>query len=128
MGILGFLFGSRRLQVPRVTAGEVMNIFRVSGYVFRDFAFCGEYACFSCSAAISGRVIDACRERRIPVVIKKESGIPFILGRYRRRYGFFLGMVLCASVIFASSLIVWDIRVEGNDRLSEAEVRAALEA
>ncbi len=119
---LPFLFGYCRLRVLRSAAGEVMNLFRTSGYIYRDFEFCGDYACFSCSAAVSGKVIAACEARGISVSVTKESGIPFILKRYRHRYGVFFGILICAFIVFISGRMVWDIRVQGNRELSEEEV------
>lgn len=125
--MLSFLFGSRRLRVLKSSAGEVMNLFRVSGYSYSNFEFCGEYACFSCSAKVSKIIIEACSARGISVGVTKESGIPFILKRYRRRYGVFVGVLLCFFLIFLSGRVVWDIRVEGNREMSAEEVIAELE-
>ncbi len=122
-----FLFGSRRLRVLRSAAGEVMNLFRVSGYTYSNFEFCGDYACFSCSVSVSKSIIEACAARGISVNVTRESGVPFVLKRYRHRYGFFIGLLLCFFLIFLSGRVVWDIRVEGNRSMSEAEVISELE-
>lgn len=121
-----FLFGARRLRVLKSAAGEVMNLFRVSGYTYSNFEFCGEYACFSCSVSISKSIIEACAARGISVSVTRESGIPFVLKRYRHRYGVFIGVLLCFLLIFLSGRVVWDIRVEGNQYMSEEEVISEL--
>ena len=121
-----FLFGSRRLRVLRSTAGEVMNLFRVSGYTYSNFEFCGDYACFSCSVSVSKSIIAACEARGISVSVERERGIPFILKRYRHRYGVFIGIFLCFFLIFMSGRVVWDIRVEGNRAMSDEEVISEL--
>ena len=121
-----FFFGSRRLRVLRSAAGEIMNLFRVSGYTYSNFEFCGDYAYFSCSAQVSKSIIEACAARGISVSVEKESGIPFILKRYRHRYGVFIGILLCFFLIFLSGRVVWDIRVEGNRYMSEEEVISEL--
>lgn len=123
---LDLLLGYRRLKVSSSAAGEVMNIFRVCGYSYSDFEFCEEYAFFSCSAVESKRIIEACEVRGITVSIEREGGLPFVLKRYRRRYGVFVGVLLCFLLIFAAGRIVWDIRVEGNEDMSEAEVISEL--
>jgi similar to stage IV sporulation protein len=46
--------------------------------------------------------------------------------RYRHRYGVFVGIILFAAIVFFSGRVIWDIRVEGNDRLDDAEVLEAL--
>lgn len=46
----------------------------------------------------------------------KDFGIGEILYRYKKRYGIFIGLFLMISIIYASSLFVWDIRIEGNSK------------
>ena len=121
-----FFFGSRRLRFLRSAAGEVMNLFRVSGYTYSKFEFCGDHACLSCSVSVSKSIIAACAARGISVSVERESGIPFVLKRYRHRYGVFIGILLCFFLIFLSGRIVWDIRVEGNRNMSEEEVISEL--
>ena len=126
-GLLHFFTGYRRLRVFSTQAGEVMNILRTRGYSCEDFEFCEEYAYFSCSATVSAKIISECEARGIAINIAHEGGIPFILKRYRHRYGIFIGAIICALLISVSGRIVWDVRIEGNQKLSEDEVISELE-
>lgn len=121
-----FLLGSRRLRVSRAEAGEVLNLCQSHGFVTRDFSFCGEYACFACTPTTAYRLTEACRARGISVVEEPVRGFPGLVGRYRRRYGIWLGIVVFAAIVFFSGRVIWDIRVEGNESLDDAEVIAAL--
>ena len=121
-----FLFGHRQLRVSLGDAGEVMNLCHMHGFVYREFAFCGEYACFSCRPRVARRLCDACRARGIAVVEEPIRGLPGLLGRYRHRYGIFLGALLFTAIVLLSGQVVWDIRIEGNERLDDGEVLAAL--
>ena len=121
-----FLFGYRVLRISRSAAGELMNLCRVEGLVYRDFEFCGEYACFSCSLPMARRMQQACAARGIAVVSEREYGLPGLLFRYRHRYGIFVGILLFAAVVFFSGRVVWDIRIEGNRALSDAQVLSQL--
>lgn len=121
-----FIFGYRRLRLRAASLGELMNIFRAEGYVYRDLEFCGDYVCLCCSAAVSGHVIELCAQRGISVCVEGEVGIPYLLKRYRHRYGVFIGLALAAVIVFMSGFFVWDIRVEGNGYLSDEEVIAEL--
>ncbi len=46
----------------------------------------------------------------------KDFGIGEILYRYKKRYGIFIGLFLMILIVYASSLFVWDIRIEGNSK------------
>lgn len=59
--------------------------------------------------------------------IISEKGFALKLIRYRKRYGFFIGAAICLLVIFISSLFVWDIKVTGNEKLSEYDIISRLE-
>lgn len=54
-------------------------------------------------------------------------GTPFFLGRMRRRYGLWITGMLCIAALFYGSFFIWDIEIEGNDRVSELEILRALE-
>ena len=46
--------------------------------------------------------------------------------RHRRRYGMLAGLLVSALILFLSSGLVWDVRISGNDRLSEYEIEDML--
>ena len=63
-------------------------------------------------------------------LIAKESstkGLPGILFRYKKRVGFWTGVCLFFLILALSSLFVWDIRVVGEDLVSENEIIENLE-
>ncbi len=121
-----FLLGHRRLRMSRAAAGEVMNICQNYGFVYRSFEFCEEYACLECTPPTARRLIEACRVRGITVVEEPVRGLPGLLVRYRHRYGIWIGLVLFAAIVFFSGRVVWDVRIEGNERLDDEAVVEAL--
>lgn len=56
------------------------------------------------------------------VITRKRKGIPYIFSRYKRRYGILIGTILLITITRLSTSYVWDIRIEGNDRISDAEI------
>lgn len=54
------------------------------------------------------------------------GGIPVLFSALLRREGLFVGTVLGVFLLVASCLFVWDVRVEGNERISTAEVLSEL--
>ncbi len=114
-----FLFGYKRFRVSVSYAGEIMNICRNRGLIYRSFSFCGDYACFEASLRMSERILSACRDRGIPLVISETRGVPALLYRYRHRYGIFVGMLLFAAIVFFSGRVLWSIQIDGNETVSD---------
>lgn len=54
-------------------------------------------------------------------------GTPFFLGRIRYRYGLWVTLMLCATLVFLSSFFIWDFRVVGNQNVSTQEILRALD-
>lgn len=60
--------------------------------------------------------------------VKHRNGLPFLLRRLWRRKIFIGGFAMFIAIIFALSSLVWDIEVQGNDKIStEAVLLAARE-
>ena len=122
VGPLLFLFGYRRLRVDRGYAGELMNICRAGGYVYRHFTFTGDYATFDCSLKVAAALTEACRARGIPVVTGEPRGLPGLLLRYRRRFGILAGALAFCAIVFWSGRVIWRVEVDGNRVLSDRQV------
>jgi similar to stage IV sporulation protein len=60
------------------------------------------------------------------VETRSRGGIQYVFSRYKRRYGILIGAVLFLLLSCLSTQYVWDIRIEGNDRISDAEIREDL--
>ena len=125
-GILLFIFGYVSLSAERARAHEIMNLCMERGYVYRDLRFEGDRIYFNCSLGTAKKLSDVCGARGIEIVRLRERGVPSLLGRYRRRYGFFAGLALFAAIFFLSGTVIWGIKIDGNARLSEREVLTEL--
>lgn len=51
----------------------------------------------------------------IPKITKK-TGFPFFMHRYRKRKGFFAGVLLCIILVYILSLYIWDINILGGSK------------
>ncbi len=56
------------------------------------------------------------RKTKIVPKIKRKRGLVFILHRYRKRFGFFAGAVICILLIYIMSLNIWDISILGGSK------------
>ena len=58
----------------------------------------------------------------VDIKIIKKKGIPFILKKYKKRYGIIIGMLLFILIQFLLSFFVWDISVRGNNNIESEEI------
>ena len=67
------------------------------------------------------------RGKGIRVHISKKTGIPFIVNRYKKRYGIAVAAVMFFVIITFLSGFIWNINVAGNDLIEDAEILKACE-
>ena len=120
--------GQVRIRVETPFPERVLNLCGARDLAFWDMAWESETA-FSC--CLSRRDFYALRRAvknldcRLTVV--KKEGVPFFLGRFRRRHALLAGMALCGGLLLLGSFFIWDFRVEGNSRVTDEEILRALE-
>ena len=68
------------------------------------------------------RLCRIARECKCKIQIKEKKGLPFILNRYRKRKIFAFFVVLIAILLIVTSKFVWNIRVEGNNKINQSEI------
>ena len=58
----------------------------------------------------------------VDIKIIKKSGVPFIVKKYKKRYGMIFGAVLFVLIQFLLSFFIWDISVCGNSNIEAEEI------
>lgn len=61
-------------------------------------------------------------KNRIITRVLERKGLPFILKRYRLRWGAVIGFALYLGLLFYMSSFIWNINVVGNETVSKAQV------
>ncbi len=61
------------------------------------------------------------------ITVEKQSGLPFYIERSRKHKGLYVGLVLATLLVYTALGRVWDIRVEGNEMVSEADILQTLD-
>lgn len=123
-----FLFGYKILQTDITYAAEIMNICMREKLVYRRQRTEEDRFIFECDLRTASKLAAICTARGIPLTQRAEKGIPDLLGRYRHRYGFFIGIVIFFAVIAMSGTVIWDIEIDGANRLRQSEVTDQLNA
>ncbi len=62
------------------------------------------------------------KKSKCKVKIEKKIGIPFIINRYRKRKIFAVAILVIAIFIFILTKFIWNIEVQGNEKVSKEEV------
>ncbi|MGN0586549.1 MAG: sporulation protein YqfD, partial [Oscillospiraceae bacterium] len=65
-------------------------------------------------------------DRPVQLEITSRRGLVYMLMKYRRRLGIFIGVFLAAAVVFICSNTVLRIEVNGNETMSDSEVISVL--
>ncbi len=124
--IFRFIAGYKKLRIPRQSSAQTMNICRQFGYIYRDTSFDDDFMYFYMPLRTAKHFGEKCKDFGIELFEISESGIPHLFSKYHRRYGVAAGVLLFTAIIFLSGRVIWDIRINGNQKLSESEVLTQL--
>lgn len=76
--------------------------------------------------AYADRLSEKASKNGAKAEIISRKGLPHILSKYKKRAGIFLGLVFFVTAVYVSSLFVWEISVEGNEHVSDEDIKAKL--
>lgn len=62
------------------------------------------------------------RKTQSRIILLEKHGLPFFFQRNQKRKAFFLGFLLCVSLLYICSMFIWDIRIEGNHYNSDETI------
>ncbi|MBE6627352.1 MAG: hypothetical protein E7629_00335 [Ruminococcaceae bacterium] len=123
------LLGGKRMVAHAEYATAFLDICLRYGIPYTDFSYDGTGAVFiSCSGGTAARLRRLCEESGVEVGVERSFGLPYFCYRHRKRAGIFLGTLLSVILVFLSQRFVWDVRVTGNDTMTESEVIEELSA
>ena len=67
------------------------------------------------------------KKTQCKIKIEGKKGIPFLMNRYRKRKIFFILLVLIIASMYGTSKFVWNIEIEGTDKINKDEIMTNLE-
>ena len=129
MNPLLWLFGYQRLRTDAANAPRTLNFCMEREISFCDFA--GETdggVSISCFLPSAKRIRSYAEAQGFPVTVEKTGGLPLLLWQRKKRWGLILGAMLSILLLVVSEQFVWDVRVFGNEQMTEGEVIAELAA
>ena len=126
--ILNRFRGQVRLRVEAAFPERVLNLCGARDLSFWDLEWESPTA-FTCR--LSRRDYHALRRaaRHLDCTITpiRREGVPYFLGRFRKRYALVAGLILCAAGLSLGTLFIWDFTVEGNETVPTEEILRSLE-
>ena len=66
------------------------------------------------------------RKTKCKVKIKKKSGIPFVINKYRKRKIFAIAALVIAIFIFIITKFVWNVEIKGNKNIDSDEIKSLI--
>ena len=121
-----FLVGYRICKVSKESLAALVDICRELSVPFREVEILGESAELLIPFFSLRRLRKTAESQNILLTLISSHGIPALLVRYRHRYGLFAALLLSVAVTVLASGVIWDIRVDGENKLSEHEVKEIL--
>lgn len=88
-------------------------------------------AVFICSAFSTRRIINAAKTRGIDFLSVERCGAPHLIASSffsAKRAGLTVGLVIAVFMIISSSGVIWDVRINGSERLEDAHILSLLAA
>lgn len=121
-----FLVGYRICRVDTESLAKVVDICRELSISFGEVEILGESAELLIPFFCLRRLAKAAESQNITLTPLSSHGIPALLSRYRHRYGLFAALLLSIVIAILASGVIWDIRIDGENKLSEREVKDIL--
>lgn len=122
--MLYFFIGGCELQFDSKYKELFLNVSMCHRLIYRDLVVSDDKrkVHITCTLHTAQLFLSVCSRTEINIEVTKCFGLPFILKKYRKRYGLLVGMLLCVLLVFQSREYLWDIRVSGCINTAENEV------
>ena len=107
-------------RLINLTAQNKLNLWdfrKTAPGVFEGYTIAKEYKSLARLARKAG----------VKTRVRKRFGIPFIIHKYRRRLGVFIGLAAVLLFILVMQNFIWSIEVSGNQTISSESILATME-
>lgn len=121
-----FLIGYEIISIPRENGADFVNFCAQNGC--RYHSMCkrqtdgGERLYFRMHLLSAMRARTLRTKHGIDFKIESTHGIPFLTLGVLKRPGLLIGLAVFCFLTIASGRVIWDVRIEGNDRVSDSEI------
>lgn len=121
-----FLLGYKRLQVPREELERLLNLCIRLQVSYHGISSDEQNAYVCVPFFQASKILRLGRAQSLRVSVNLSGGIPALMVKHRARAGLMLGFALGVLLMAISGTVVWDVRIDGESRLTESEVSDTL--
>lgn len=126
--LVRYLRGFVRVRVRGMFVERFINVCSSRGVPIWNISRCGSDLECTMFASHFRRIHSFRRSCGVSVHIKYKRGMPFVMRRFRRRYGMMAGAALAVLILAAMPQFAWNISVNGNSRVDSQRILTALES
>ncbi len=119
---IGYIFGYVRVEVRGKNPERLVNLCVSSGFPIWGLSLAGGKVYFYTTLARYKEIRPLARKSKCVPRIVERTGIPFTIGKIKRRPAFVVTSAILLSVIFWLSGSVWVISVKGNVKTARDEI------
>ncbi len=125
MLFFNYFIGVDRLKIYG-KSDKLLNLLELNSVEYDDLETCDQYIVLSCASYTAKKLLVILSEKEIPFDVISRKGLPFMLKRFILRPGLVLGTIFFSIVMIYYGKFVFDIKIEGNERLSDRYITDAL--
>lgn len=121
--------GYRVLSAPPAYAAALLELCRRFEMVYDDFGYTDDGGISLRMPLPAARRLEVlCVQAGIPVSRGTGGGLPFLARRLWGRAGLVVGLILGVLLLLGAQSVVWDIRISGNEQVSDRSIEETLAA
>ncbi len=120
--LIWFLRGYVTLILSGQFVERFINICMRRGIYLWNVQRCGSTTRLCMSIRAFKTVAPIAKKTHTRIKISEKHGLPVRLAAYRRRTLFSVGLLLAVTFLYASSLFLWSVEVEGTERTNPQEI------
>jgi len=126
VGVDGLIYGQAKITVKPACLLDLLNVLLELGESYKNICSDEEEASVELAYPSALRAQRFCRKRGIEADVLLFYGVPYLFFRLIERPGVIVGIISAVILSVIGSNVLWDIRVEGNEILTETEIKEAL--
>ena len=120
------LMGHMTLATDGPYTACLLEICRLHAIPYENFRHTEEGLSLRFTTPAARRVMALCEGAGIPLRVLHHGGLPRLFKRLIHRPGLWIGGILGLALYLTAGSVFWDVRVSGNETLSDAAIRASL--
>lgn len=126
LGLSRLLSGYVRFSMQGDFPERFLNLCAVHGRAVWDMERDGDQYYAYILAKDYPRLRKPARSSRVRLRVLERHGLPFLLNRYRMRFGMAAGFASFCFLLWFLSLFIWNVRITGNSAISTAALEGLL--